>query len=122
MTGTQPPSGRNLRSRTARLAGAGLGALLWAGPAFAACQAPSPPDPQTRPVRPALPTKGPCVEAKMGTPGCLGWEPQQYNEAVKSYNAAMAAFRTTAEAYVAGLNAYVAASAGYARCEVRSLQ
>lgn len=110
------------RRRAGRLVVSALAALLWAGPGHAACHAPAPPDPASRPAKPALPAKGPCVDAKMGAPGCLGWEPQQYNEAVKAYNSAGAAFKASADAYVAKLNAYVTASGEYARCEVKALQ
>lgn len=69
-----------------------------------------------------MPVKGPCVDAKPGTAGCLGWEPHRYNEDVKAYNAGLAAWKPAADAYVARLNAYVQASADYARCEMQALR
>ena len=90
--------------------------------AHAACLAPAPPDPATRPVRPSVPVKPPCAEAKPGTPGCLGWESYSYNDAIKAYNDQIAAYRPLAEGYVKALNAYVKGSADYAQCEVKALQ
>lgn len=97
-------------------------ALVLASPAGAACLAPTPPDPALRPAKPALPVKGPCVDAKPGADGCLGWESYRYNDEVKAYNVQAKTFQAAASAYVAKLNAYVQAGADYARCEVGLLQ
>lgn len=99
-----------------------LFALCLAGSAQAACTLPVAPDPATRPARPAAPVKGPCVDAKSGAPGCLGWEGYRYNDEVKAYNEKAKTFQAAATAYVAKLNAYVQASSDYARCEVALLQ
>lgn len=96
--------------------------LAAASPTSAACIVPAPPDPAGRPVKPALPVKGPCVDAKAGTTGCLGWEAYTYNDDVKAYNEQAKAWKTLADAYVAKLNAYVQASGEYARCEIGALQ
>lgn len=90
-------------------------------PARADCAPPAPPDRASRPVKPALPVKGPCVDAKPGAPGCLGWEAYKFNDDVKAYNAALPAWKALADAYVAKLNAYVLASGEYARCEVKEM-
>lgn len=97
-------------------------ALAVAHPASAACIVPAPPDPAGRPVKPALPVKGPCVDAKAGTAGCLGWEAYTYNDDVKAYNEQIRAFQAAANAYVAKLNEYVNAGAQYAKCEVEALK
>lgn len=97
-------------------------AAISAAEAGAACLPPMPPDIAGKPVRPTLPVKPPCADAKPGTPGCLGWEAYSYNDAIKAYNAQITTFQTAANAYVARLNAYVAASGDYARCEVQTLQ
>lgn len=97
----------------------GLALVLTGAPAEAACTPPTPPVGDARPVRPALPPKPACLEAKGG---CPGWEGYSYNDAIKAYNASLAAFRPQAEAYVQKLNAYVKASADYAQCEVKTLQ
>jgi hypothetical protein len=113
-----------LRPDLAQLAGFVLmlaAACCTAVPAFAACTAPSPPDPATRPAKLAAPVKGPCVDQKPGTPGCLGWEAYTFNDEVKAFNAKVPAFRAAADAYVAKLNAYVTAAAAYAKCEVETL-
>lgn len=105
------------------LSGLALAALLVATPsARAACTAPVPPDSAARPAKPTLPVKGPCVDAKVGTAGCLGWEAYKYNEDIRAYNEKGAAFGRAAQAYVDRLNAYVKASADYAQCEVKALQ
>lgn len=107
----------------AREVGAAV-AVLIAGAAGAAetCAVPVPPPVSARPVRPPLPVKTPCVDAKPGTEGCKGWEAYSFNDEVKAYNSALPAFQTAANGYVAKLNAYVAASNDYARCEVKALQ
>ena len=92
-----------------------------AGPSFAACTAPQPPDPASRPAKLAAPVKGPCVDKQPGTPGCLGWEAYSFNDEVKAFNAKVPTFQREAEAYVAKLNAYVSAAAAYAKCEVETL-
>lgn len=91
-------------------------------PAIAACAPPVAPDVAAKPERPVLPVKGPCVDAKPGQTGCLGWEGYAFNDAVKAYNAKIPAFQAAATAYVARLNDYVKGSADYARCEAQSLQ
>ncbi len=97
-------------------------ALLQAAGAQAACVVPVPPDAAARPIRPDLPAKGPCVDAKVGTAGCLGWESYKYNEEIRAYNDKAATFQRAAQAYVDRLNAYVKGSADYAQCEVKALQ
>ena len=97
-------------------------ALLQVAGARAACVVPSPPDAAARPVKPALPVKGPCVDAKVGTAGCLGWESYKYNEEIRAYNDKAAVFQKAAQAYVDRLNLYVKGSADYAQCEVKALQ
>lgn len=92
-----------------------------ASPAHAACTPPVPPDVASKPVKPVTPVKSACVDAKVGTEGCKGWEAYSFNDEVKAYNAKLPAFQGAAKAYVAKLNAYVSASADYARCEVQSL-
>lgn len=92
-----------------------------ASPARAACTPPVPPDVSARPTKPTPPVKSACVDAKVGTEGCKGWEAYSFNDEVKAYNAKLPAFQGAAKAYVAKLNAYVSASADYARCEVQSL-
>jgi hypothetical protein len=92
------------------------------GQSFAQCAAPAPPDAATRPTKPVVPVKSPCVDAKPGTEGCKGWEVYSFNDEVKAYNSKLPAYKAAAETYVAALNAYVAASAEYARCEVKALQ
>ena len=109
-------------SRRLRPLGLGAVAALLTVQAHAACLAPTPPDPASRPVKPSVPVKPPCADAKPGTPGCLGWESYSYNDAIKAYNAQGAAFQAAANAYLAKLNAYVAASGEYARCEVKAMQ
>lgn len=110
-------------TRRTTLSGLVLTALLAAVPsARAACTAPAPPDPASKPEKPVLPVKGPCVDAKMGAPGCLGWEPYKYNDDVKAFNEKAAVFQKAAQAYVDKLNAYVSAGADYARCEIKALQ
>ena len=104
------------------MAGLRIGALalaLAAAPAEAACTPPAPPPGEARPVRPTLPPKPACLDAKGG---CPGWEAYAYNDAVKAYNLSLSAFRPLAEAYAQRLNAYVKASADYAQCEVKTLQ
>lgn len=93
----------------------------FAAPAHAACTPPVPPDVASRPAKPALPVKSACVDAKIGTEGCKGWEAYSFNDEVKAYNAKLPAFQAAAKAYVAKLNAYVSASGDYAKCEVQSL-
>ena len=93
-----------------------------AGPAAAACLPPTPPDATLRPVKPVPPEKSACAGARPGTPGCLGWEPYSYNDAVKAYNAKVPDFLAAATTYVAKLNAFVAAASDYAKCEAGSLQ
>lgn len=93
-----------------------------AAPARAACMAPTPPDVTTKPAKPTLPVKGPCVDAKPGTTGCLGWESYTYNDGIRAYNEKAAAFSKAAQAYVDRLNVYVKASGDYAQCEVKTLQ
>lgn len=88
----------------------------------AACTPPVPPDVASKPAKPAPPVKSACVDAKIGTEGCKGWEAYSFNDEVKAYNAKLPAFQAAAKAYVAKLNAYVSASSDYARCEVQSLQ
>lgn len=95
--------------------------MCLASPIQAACLAPSPPDPASRPEKPAPPVKGPCVGAALGTPGCLGYEGYRFNDEVRAYNEKVAAFGKAAQAYVDRLNAYVKASADYAQCEVKAL-
>lgn len=96
--------------------------ILFAGPAGAACTPPVPPAASDKPAKPQAPVKGPCVDAKTGTPGCLGWEAHRFNEDVKAYNAGLPAFQKAAAAYLAKLNAYVAAASDFARCEVDTLR
>ena len=108
-----------MRIRILRAAALGLGALLSAGAARAACTLPEPPPATARPTKPPPPAKPACLDAKGG---CPGWEAYSYNDAVKAYNEKVAAFRPLAEAYVKALNAYVKASSDYAQCEVKTLQ
>ena len=98
--------------------------LTLIGTAFAApgCAVPLPPDASARPSKPPAPVKSACVDAKPGTPGCIGFEAYSYNDAVKAYNAQVPAFKAAADAYVAKLNDYVRASSAYAQCEVKALQ
>jgi hypothetical protein len=96
--------------------------LGFAAPAVAACTPPAAPDASAKPAKPALPAKGPCVDAKPGTTGCLGWEGYTYNDEIRAYNEKAQAFGKAAQAYVDRLNAYVKASADYAQCEVKTLQ
>lgn len=110
------------RGNLAATVGGCLAAALLLAPALGAtCTPPVAPDPTGRPVRPTPPTKGLCVGAKLGTPGCLGWESDRYNEDVKAFNERAKTFGSAAAAYVAQLNAYVKASADYAQCEVKAL-
>ena len=88
----------------------------------AECVPPAPPPVSAKPAKPVLPAKSPCVDAKAGTAGCMGWEAYQYNDAIKAYNAQLAAWKPRADAYVKQLNDFVQKSAEYARCEVQSLQ
>ena len=104
------------------LAVAGAVLALAASPGLAACAPPVAPDVASKPEKPILPTKGPCVDAKPGQTGCLGWEGYAFNDAIKAYNAKIPAFQAAATAYVAKLNDYVKASGDYARCEAQSLQ
>ena len=113
-----------MRRSSRRPALAVVAALLafLAAPAFAACAPPVAPDVAAKPEKPVLPSKGPCVDAKPGQTGCLGWESYAFNDAVKAYNAKIPAFQAAATAYVARLNDYVKASGDYARCEAQSMQ
>lgn len=88
-------------------------------PAATACKPPEPPPASARPVKPALPEKPACLDAKGG---CPGWEAYSFNDAVKAYNLQAQAFRPIAEAYVQKLNAYVKASGDYAQCEINAMQ
>ncbi|GJD51664.1 hypothetical protein OPKNFCMD_4419 [Methylobacterium crusticola] len=88
-------------------------------PARAACTAPVPPPVSERPVKPALPQKPPCLDAKGG---CPGWEAYTYNDAIKAYNALLAPYKTGAEAYARRLKTYAEAGVAYANCEMQSLQ
>jgi len=88
------------------------------GAAAAPCALPVPPPVEGKPVKPALPSKPACLDAKGG---CPGWETYSYNDAIKAYNGQIAAYRPLAEAYLQRLNAYVKASADYAQCEAKSL-
>ena len=88
-------------------------------PVASACTRPEPPAPDSKPVRPAVPEKPACLDAKGG---CPGWEAYSFNDAVKAYNLQIQAFRPLAEAYVQKLNAYVKAAGDYAQCEVKTLQ
>ncbi|MCJ2121616.1 hypothetical protein [Methylobacterium sp. J-077] len=90
-----------------------------AAPVAAACKPPEPPPASARPVKPALPEKPACLDAKGG---CPGWEAYSFNDAVKAYNLQAQAFRPIAEAYVQKLNAYVKASGEYAQCEINAMQ
>jgi len=90
-----------------------------AAPVATACKAPEPPPASARPVKPALPEKPACLDAKGG---CPGWEAYSFNDAVKAYNLQAQAFRPIAEAYVQKLNAYVKASGEYAQCEINAMQ
>ncbi|MCJ2116439.1 hypothetical protein MKK65_07570 [Methylobacterium sp. J-001] len=90
-----------------------------AAAAATACKAPEPPPASARPVKPALPEKPACLDAKGG---CPGWEAYSFNDAVKAYNLQAQAFRPIAEAYVQKLNAYVKASGEYAQCEINAMQ
>lgn len=92
-----------------------------AGPVLA-CSAPVPPDAASRPMKPDVPIKSACTDAKPGTDGCKGWEAYTFNDEVKAYNAKLPVFKAAADAYVAKLNAYVNASVEYAKCEVKALQ
>ena len=95
------------------------GAPPAAAPAATACKPPEPPQASARPVKPALPEKPACLDAKGG---CPGWEAYSFNDAVKAYNLQAQAFRPIAEAYVQKLNAYVKASGEYAQCEINAMQ
>ncbi|MGU3359879.1 hypothetical protein ACLBWX_06040 [Methylobacterium sp. M6A4_1b] len=108
-----------MRTRILRVAALGLGILVSAGAARAACTSPEPPPAASRPAKPPLPAKPACLDAKGG---CPGWEAYSYNDAIKAYNEKAAAFRPLAEAYVKALNAYVKASSDFAQCEVKTLQ
>ena len=103
-------------------AAAAVALLVAIEPAHAACTPPAAPDPASKPEKPALPAKGPCVGAPVGTAGCLGWEANRYNDDIRAYNDKAAAFQKAAQAYVDRLNAYVKASGNYAQCEVKALQ
>lgn len=83
------------------------------------CTPPVAPASSERPVRPPLPEKPACIDAKEG---CLGLEAYRYNDAVKAYNLQAQAFRPVAEAYFKKLNDYVKASAAYAQCEAEAFQ
>lgn len=96
--------------------------FAFAAPARAACMVPIPPDVTTKPAKPTLPVKGPYVDAKPGTTGCLGWEGYTYNDEIRVYNGKAEAFSKAAQAYVDRLNVYVKASGDYAQCEVKTLQ
>ena len=111
-----------MTKRAALLVGRVLCVSILATVSAQACPVPAPPDPATRPAKPVPPVKGPCVDAKPGTQGCLGWEAYSFNDEVKAYNAKVPAFQAAANAYVAKLNDYVKASNDYARCEVQALQ
>ena len=106
--------------RTMAVAGALL--ALGLAPARAACTIPTAPDAAGKPAKPPLPVKGPCVDAKPGTTGCLGWEGYTYNDEIRAYNEKAQGFQKAAQAYVDRLNAYVKASGDYAQCEVKTLQ
>ncbi|RVU20558.1 hypothetical protein [Methylobacterium oryzihabitans] len=93
--------------------------LLAAGPAGAACTAPSPPPAAEKPAKPVLPPKPACLDAKAG---CPGWEAYTYGDQIKAYNAQLGPFRTGAEAYAGKLKAFVDASVAYANCEMKTLQ
>ncbi|KQP31149.1 hypothetical protein ASF49_11285 [Methylobacterium sp. Leaf104] len=108
-----------MRTRISTVAALGLGTLVSAGAARAACTLPEPPPAASRPTKPPLPAKPACLDAKGG---CPGWEAYSYNDAIKAYNEKAAAFRPLAETYVKALNAYVKASSDYAQCEVKTLQ
>ena len=88
-------------------------------PAAVVCDAPTPPPAAARPVKPVLPEKPACLDAKGG---CPGWEAYSFNDAVKGYNLQAQAFRPIAEAYIQKLNAFVKASSDYAQCEVNAMQ
>ncbi|MFC6788865.1 hypothetical protein ACFQE0_04025 [Methylobacterium komagatae] len=88
-------------------------------PVAASCTVPVPPPVGERPVKPALPQKPACLDAKEG---CPGWEAYSFNDAVKAYNLQAQAFRPLAEAYLQKLNAYVKASSAYAQCEAETMQ
>ena len=91
-----------------------------AGALAAPCTAPAgPPDSALRPVKPVLPQKPACLDAKGG---CPGWEAYTYSDAVKAYNAEFVAYRGVAEAYVKKLKDYADGAVGYANCEVKALQ
>ncbi|KMO10990.1 hypothetical protein [Methylobacterium platani] len=98
-----------------------LAALLLLTPvaAHAACTAPMPPPASEKPVKPALPQKPACLDAKGG---CPGWEAYTYNDGIKAYNAQLGPYRTGAEAYARKLKAYADGSVAYANCEMQSLQ
>jgi hypothetical protein len=87
--------------------------------ALAACTAPVPPPVSEKPVKPALPQKPACLDAKGG---CPGWEAYTYNDGIKAYNAQLGPYRTGAEAYARKLKAYADGSVAYANCEMQSLQ
>ena len=98
-------------------------ALLFAtAPAWAACTVPVPPDATAKPAKLVPPIKGPCVDAKPGAAGCLGWEGYKFNDEVKAFNAKVPAFKAEADAYLRKLNDYVAAASSYAKCEVDTLR
>ncbi|KQP75032.1 hypothetical protein ASF60_07755 [Methylobacterium sp. Leaf113] len=96
-----------------------LGCLLMSDAASAACTPPEAPSTAMRPVKPTLPAKPPCLDAKGG---CPGWEAYSYNDAIKAYNVEIAAFRPKLEAYIQALTNYVKASNEYAQCEVKIFQ
>lgn len=83
------------------------------------CTPPTPPSAADRPLRPTLPQKPACLDAK---DGCPGLEAYRYNDDVKAYNLQAQAFRPVAEAYFAKLNNYVKASSAYAQCEAEAFQ
>ncbi|MDQ0446494.1 hypothetical protein QO012_000983 [Methylobacterium aerolatum] len=83
------------------------------------CTPPVAPPSAERPVRPPLPEKPACIDAK---DGCPGLEAYRYNDAVKAYNLQAQAFRPVAEAYFQKLSDYVKAASAYAQCEAEALQ
>ncbi len=87
--------------------------------AHAACTAPVPPPASEKPVKPALPQKPACLDAKGG---CPGWEAYTYNDGIKAYNAQLGPYRAGAEAYARKLKAYADGGVAYANCEMQSLQ
>ena len=95
---------------------------LSSGRAAADCTPPVPPPVAAKPAKPVPPARSPCVDAKPGTPDCMGWESYGYNDAVKAYNARIPAFQAAAQAYAAKLQDYVKASVAYAQCEADTLR